>query len=224
MVGRVSKGRMYDPLKFIRYIPDLRAARLWFGVLRNDRRSNALLRAVARELQSEGIRLIDSTRYIPEQLAQLGPMTRLRPSLGQLQDVRFGLPLALRMGELDVGQSIAVKDREVIAVEAVEGTDRMIERAGKLCRSGGWTLIKVAKPIQDMSLDVPTVGPQTIEKLRQTGARCLACEAQRVIMLDREEMLEAAERAGIAVLGVRTDARDPFEGLGVEPVRLTTPT
>ncbi len=104
------------------------------------------------------------------------------------------------MGRLDIGQSIAVKETEVIAVEAIEGTDKMIERAGQLCRQGGWTLVKVAKPNQDMRFDVPTIGPETIANLQRNGARMLVIEAGKTLIIDREETLTAANRAGIPIL------------------------
>jgi DUF1009 family protein len=203
LVGRVGKVRMYDPLHLFRQMPDWRAARLWFGRLRHDRRNDALLGAIADELADEGITLIDTTKYIPEQLADEGVMTRRRPTEADEADIRFALPIVARMGELDVGQAVAVKDREIIAVEAIEGTDRMIERAGELCRRGRWLLVKIAKPQQDMRFDVPTVGPTTIENLQRCGGRCLAVEAGRTILLDKPDLLAAADRAGIAVVGVK---------------------
>jgi DUF1009 family protein len=204
MVGRVRKARMYEPMRLVRQMPDWRAARLWYGVLRHDKRNDALLGAVADELRREGIELIDTTRFIPEHMASEGVMTKRSPSSGEQADIAFGLPIVLRMGDLDVGQSIAVKEREVIAVEAIEGTDKMIQRAGELCRNGGWVLIKTAKPKQDMRFDVPTVGLATIANLKARGGTCLAVEAGRVILLDRPALLKAADDAGIAVVGVRS--------------------
>jgi UDP-2,3-diacylglucosamine hydrolase len=202
MVGRVKKLRMYDPLRLVRQLPDWRAAKLWYRTLRHDKRNDALLGAVADELADAGITLIDSTQYIPQQLADPGVMTRTRPTAAQQADIDFGLPIARQMGHLDVGQSIAVKDRDVIAVEAIEGTAAMIRRAGELCRAGKWTVIKLAKPNQDMRFDVPTVGLNTIEQMKACGASCLAVEAGKVILLDKEKLIEAADRAGIAVVGV----------------------
>ncbi|MEE9212618.1 MAG: UDP-2,3-diacylglucosamine diphosphatase LpxI [Phycisphaeraceae bacterium] len=202
MIGRVRKARMYEPFRVLRHVPDWRAARLWYRVLRHDKRNAAMLGAVADELARNGITLIDSTKYIPEHLADEGVMTSRRPGASQMADIEFGWPLAKQLNELDIGQSIAVKDREVVAVEAIEGTDRMIARGGELCRMGGWTLIKTAKSDQDMRLDVPTVGPATIDNLKRAGASCLAIEAHRVIMLDKPQLLAAADRAGIAVVGV----------------------
>lgn len=203
MVGRVTKVRMYDPLYLVRQMPDWRAAKLWFGRLRHDKRNDAILGAVADELAAAGVTLIDSTRYIPQHMADEGAMTRVEPTGGHRGDIDFALPIIARLGELDIGQSIAIKDREVIAVEAIEGTDRMIERAGQLCRRGGWTLVKVAKPGQDMRFDVPTVGVATIENLRKNGGTCLAVEAGKVIMVDKPAVIAAAEKAGVAVVGVR---------------------
>lgn len=201
MIGRVKKARMYEPLRLVRQIPDWRAAKLWYRVLRHDRRSAALLAAVADELSAGGITLIDSTRYIAEYMATPGVLTRRQPTAEQLADVDFGWPLVARLAEMDIGQAIAVKDREVIAVEAIEGTNAMIRRAGEYCKISGWTLLKAAKPNQDMRFDVPTVGPQTIEHLKQQGAKCLVVQAGKVILADKPELIEAAEKAGIVVMG-----------------------
>jgi DUF1009 family protein len=203
MVGRVRKARMFEPLRLVRQMPDWRAARLWYGVLRHDRRNDALLGAVADELQKAGITLIDSTTFIPEHMATEGVLTRTQPSASQLKDIAFGVPIVLRMGDLDIGQAIAVRECEVLAVEAIEGTDRMIDRAGELSRSGRWMLIKFGKPGQDMRFDVPTVGLQTIERVKAAGGNCIAVEAGVVILIDKPKLLEAADRAGIAIVGVR---------------------
>ncbi|MFP4145534.1 MAG: LpxI family protein [Phycisphaeraceae bacterium] len=202
MVGRVSKARMYQPLRLVRQLPDWRAARLWYRVLRHDKRDQHLLSAVADELSRNGVSLIDSTRYIPDHLATPGVMTRREPSGEQWAEIRFAWPLLMRMSELDVGQAIAVKERDVIAVEAIEGTDAMIERAGRLCPSAGWLLAKGAPPEKDLRFDVPTVGVQTLENLARSGGRCLALAAGRVILADKAEVLAAADRLGVSVVGV----------------------
>jgi hypothetical protein len=205
MVGRVRKSRMYQPMRWLRQMPDVRAARLWYRVLRHDRRNDAILGAVADELARGGVTLIDSTRYIPGQMADAGVMTRRQPSAQQQADIAFALPVVARMGDLDVGQAVAVRDREIIAVEAIEGTDAMIQRAGELCPSGGWALVKVAKPDQDLRFDVPTVGLRTIERLAACGGTALAVEVGRVILLDKADVIAAADRAGIAIVGVTID-------------------
>jgi len=212
MVGHVSKARMHDPLRVFRQLPDLRAALLWYRRLRHDRRNHALLAAVADELASSGVTLIDSTSFIPDHMATAGVMGRVQPSREAQGDLDLGWPLLSRVVELDIGQSIAVRDRDVIAVEAVEGTDALIERAGALCRAKGWTLLKTAKSTHDMRADVPTVGVLTIERLAAAGGRCLALGAGRVIMVDRPAVIAAADRLGVAIVGVPADAGSAVHG------------
>ncbi len=202
MVGRVRKARMYEPLRIVRQMPDWRAARLWYRVLRHDKRNQTLLAAVADELQRGGVTLIDTTRYIPDHLASPGILTRRQPTAAHQADIDFALPILRGVIGLDVGQAIAVKDRDVIAVEAIEGTDAMIARAGALCRHGGWTLVKAAGPQKDRRFDVPTIGIGTIAALKAAGAACLAVEAGAVILIDKPAVLDAADRSGIAVVGV----------------------
>jgi UDP-2,3-diacylglucosamine hydrolase len=213
MVGRVNKLRMHDPLKLFRQLPDWRAVRVWYRRLRHDRRNAALLAAVADELRVSGITLIDSTTYITDHLAGAGVLGRVQPSAEQRRDIDFGWPLLRQVVELDIGQSIAVRERDVIAVEAVEGTDAMIERAGGLCRAKGWTFLKTAKATHDMRADVPTIGVETIERLSRAGAGCVAVGAGRVILIDRPAVLAAAERAGIAMVGIVAPS-PPGRGLG----------
>jgi DUF1009 family protein len=199
MVGRVTKAAMYDRWRYLRYIPDLRAVRLWFKTLRHDKRPGAVLKALANELASEGITLIDSTKYCTEHVATPGVMTRRQPSDAQWIDIKSGWETCTAISRLDIGQSIAVLNQDVIAVEALEGTNAMIERAGQLCRVGGWTLIKVANSEQDMRMDVPTVGITTIEKLHAARAGCLVLEAGKTMLLERQKVLELADRCKIAI-------------------------
>lgn len=202
MVGGVNKKRMHERWRLFRQLPDWRAAVLWYRHLRHDRRNAAVLRAVAEELQRNGITLIDSTTYIKDQLAEEGVMTRTQPTAAQGGDIDFGWPLLTQTVELDIGQSMAVRDRDVIAVEAVEGTDAMIERAGTLCSKGGWTLLKTAKREHDMRSDVPTIGLATIERAAKAGCGCIALGAGRVILVDKPAVLAAADEKRIAVVGV----------------------
>lgn len=204
MVGRVQKSQMYDRWRYFRYIPDFRTIRLWLTVLRHDKRPYAVLQAVANELDSAGIKLIDSTKYCDEHLATPGAMTSRQPTDKQWADIRFGWEICSTLSRLDVGQAIAVLDRDVIAVEALEGTNAMIARAGSLCKVGGWTLIKVSNTQQDMRLDVPTIGVQTIEHLRTHGSGCIVLEAGKTIMLEKQKVLELAERYRIAVVGYQS--------------------
>ena len=202
MVGGVSKQRMHDPFKLIRQLPDLRAARLWYRRLRHDRRNAAVLAAVADELASSGVTLMDSTTYIQEHLATLGVMGSVTPSSAQQADIAFGWPIISQVCELDVGQAIAVRDRDTIAVEAVEGTDAMIDRASTLCRSRGWTLLKTSSGNHDRRADVPTIGVATIERLAKAGGTCLALGVARVILIEKPLVIAAANRLGVALVGV----------------------
>ena len=202
MVGRVSKGRLFTPWRIVQYLPDWRAFRIYYWRLRGKTRlTDSLLGAVADELATGGIILENSIMYCKEHLATTGLMTRtnVRPSVQG--DIEFGWHIVKKLGELDIGQAIAVKEREVIAVEAIEGTAEMIERAGRFCRSGGWTLIKVSKPQQDMRFDVPCVGPDTVRSLAENGGKCLVVEAQKTILIDKPQMIELADKLGIAILG-----------------------
>lgn len=201
MVGRVQKSQMYDRWRYFRYIPDLRTAKLWFTVLRHDKRPYAVLQAVCNELSAAGVELIDSTKYVPEHMATPGVLTQRRPTEAQWRDIHFGWELCQTISRLDIGQAIAVMDRDVIAVEAIEGTNAMIKRAGQLCRVGGWTMIKVANTQQDMRVDVPTVGTNTIEELHAAGAAVLVLEPVKTIILEKQKVLEVADRYKIAVVG-----------------------
>ena len=210
LAGSVEKTAMYGRWRLLRHIPDWTGARLWFFKL-TDKRNDAVLSAVADEFAGHGIIMEECIRYSAEHLAPQGVLTRRQPTAGQLKDAEFGWSIAKEMGRLDIGQSVAVKETEVIAVEAIEGTDRMIERAGALCSRGGWTLVKVAKPHQDMRFDVPTVGPETIVKLARHGGKMLVIEAAKTVIVDREKMIADAEAAGIVVIG-QSDEPDQAAG------------
>jgi hypothetical protein len=212
LVGRVAKEKIYDRWRWFQYIPDLRTINVWFRYLHRDKRDQSVLRCIDRELASEGIHLIDSTTYCAEHLATQGVMTRTNLSAKQWDDVRFGWDLCQSISRLDIGQSMAVCDKNVIAVEAVEGTNAMIERAGQLCRVGGWTMIKVSNVNRDMRLDVPTVGTTTIEKLHAARASALVLEPGKTIILEKAKVLELADRYRIAVVGYVPDYTDPVTG------------
>jgi hypothetical protein len=206
MIGGVRKKEIYRPLRVLRYIPDLRTARLWYSRLRKDKRDNAVLLAVADELRKEGIELVSSVRYCREHLADEGLMTKTPIPRGAEKDVEFGWRIARASADLDIGQSIAVKERDIVAVEAMEGTDAMIRRAGRVCRVGGWTLVKVARPKQDMRFDVPTVGPSTLRNLKDAKCVCLVLEAGRTLIADKPATIALADRLRIAVVGRRAES------------------
>lgn len=202
MVGRVDKARMLHSWReIVRNAPDIRSLRVFFR-LRTDRRSHLILATIAEELAKDGVHLIDSTAHITEHLAHAGHMTDRTPSGAQKLDIEFGWPILREMLRLDVGQAIVIRSRDVIAVEAVEGTDRMLERAGSLCASGNWTLLKGARAGHDRRADVPVIGPDTIEKMHKHGGRCIALAAGDVIIIDKAKTLELADRLGIAVIGL----------------------
>ena len=200
LAGSVNKSSMYGRFRLLRLLPDLTSLRIWFFTIR-DKRNDTVLSAVADEFQKNDIIMDECIAYSQQDMAPGGVLTAKQPSPAQMEDAKFGWRIAKEMGRLDIGQSVAVKEMDVIAVEAIEGTDRMIERAGVLCKHGGWTLIKVAKPNQDMRFDVPTVGPGTIAKLKQHGAGMLVIEAGKTVIIDREQMIADADHAGIIVLG-----------------------
>ena len=199
MAGSVRKSEMYGRLRLLRYWPDWTSIKLWFFEV-PDRRNDTILRVTAEHLQRKGITLTDSVQYCREHLPGAGVLTRQQPTPAQLRDIAFGWRIAKELGRLDIGQAIAVKEQEVIAVEAIEGTDRMIQRAGELCRHGSWTLIKVAKPNQDRRFDVPTIGPDTIDNIHQHGGKALVVEADQTLVIDRDKLIEKADRLGIVVI------------------------
>jgi len=202
IVGRVAKGRIFTPWRILRYLPDWRAFRIYYWRLRNKNKlTDSVLCAIADELASGGIVLENSIMYCKEYLATTGVLTEHRRQPFVEGDIEFGWQIVKKLGELDIGQAIAVKEKEVIAVEAIEGTAEMIERAGQFCKSGGWTLIKASKPNQDMRFDVPCVGPDTIRSLAKNGGKCLVVEAGKTMIIDKPETIKLAEQLGITILG-----------------------
>lgn len=202
MVGTVAKTRLFDPFKIIKNLPDWRAIRIWYWRLRKlDKRNDTVLNAIAEELASGKIILEDSTMYCKEHLATEGVMTKCQPPSSVAKDIEFGWEIVKKIGELDIGQAVVVKEKEVIAVEAIEGTARMLERAARLCKKGGWTLIKTAKPGQDMRFDVPCIGADTIKSLAENGGKCIVVEKGKTIILDKPQTLELADKLNIPIVG-----------------------
>jgi len=202
MVGHVTKSHLFAPRRILNYLPDWRSFRIYYWRLRGKcKQTDTLLSALADELATGGIYLENSTMYCQEYLAESGVMTTRQAGSQVEQDVAFGWPLAKQLGDMDIGQAIAVKEREVIAVEAIEGTAEMIKRAGQFCKAGGWTLIKTAKPKQDMRFDVPCVGPDTVRDLAAGGGRCLAIEAGKTIIIDKPKTIALADELGVVMMG-----------------------
>jgi DUF1009 family protein len=205
MAGKIHKTLLFQPRLWLRALPDwrmIKAAIPHFLTRRKDCRDDSLLTMVVNEFASDGIRFVPPTDFAPELLASPGKLTARGPTPWQWKDICFGWNIAKAMGGLDIGQSVAVKDQAALAVEAIEGTDECIRRAGTLCRAGGFTVVKVAKPKQDMRFDVPTIGMGTLRALVEAGGRVLAIEAHRTIVVDQPEVVEFANRHRLVVMAL----------------------
>lgn len=210
MAGQVRHVQIFS-----RAVPDARMLKMLLKLPR--RNTHTLISAVADELASEGIELIDSTHFLRESLPTPGPLTKRQPDNREKQDIEYGLEIAKEIAGLDLGQTIVVRAKACVAIEAMEGTDETIKRAGELTQkhrsdripkklvnlSGGrLTVVKLAKPNQDMRFDVPVVGLPTIESMIEAGATCLCISAGKTLMFDRAEVIELAERHRIAIIAV----------------------
>lgn len=204
MAGKFEKTVLVRPYLFWRVLPDWRTLHMWFRYATRDKRDDTLLLAVIREFERDRLEFDSALNYCSELLVKHGFLTRKKPSPAQWKDINFGWELAKEMGRLDIGQSVMVKGTAVLAVEAIEGTDECIRRAGELCRKGGFTVVKVSKPQQDMRFDVPTIGTETIHTMREAGAKVLAIESDKTIMLDREPVLRLAEQFGISIVALNS--------------------
>jgi DUF1009 family protein len=203
MAGKVHKANlMHRPWRIFSLLPDWRMIRFWYNRARRDNRDDSVLLGVIEEFAADGLRVESALDLCPELLVNAGVLSRRQPTAREEKDIAFGWELAKEMGRLDVGQSVAVKERAVLAVEAIEGTDKAILRAGELCPAGGFVVVKVAKPQQDMRFDVPTVGCTTIESIHQARGRVLAIEAGKTIMLDQAQTIALADRYGIAIVAL----------------------
>jgi len=195
MAGQVSPFRLFS--REINKSEELK--QILAGL--KDKKTDTLFGAVARKLEEAGFKLLDSTTFIEEHLPAKGTLTRSQPDFDTWEDVYFGLNLAKAVADLDIGQTVAVKAKAIVAVEAFEGTDNLILRAGKVGR-GGIVVVKVSKPKQDMRFDIPVVGLKTIKSLIKAKARCLAFEAGKTLFIDKEKSLELADSRGISVVAV----------------------
>lgn len=191
MAGTIAKRKMFQGIR-----PDLKGLTLMakLKIFHDD----AILRAVAEELKEAGVEIVSSTFLLPNLLAQEGLLTKRGPNKAQLMDIQVGYRVAKEVGRLDIGQTVVVKDRVVVAVEAIEGTDEAIRRGGRL--APGAIVVKVSKPQQDLRFDLPTVGPNTILVMKESKLAGLCIEAQRTLIMERERMIELADREGLFVL------------------------
>lgn len=198
MAGGIAKVKLFGGFK-----PDLRGAA--FLAKTRSVHDDKLLRGIAAELETDGIEVIPSTEYLPDLLPEPGILSRKKPKGKDRDDIAFGRRVARATGSFEIGQTVVVQSGLVLAVEAVEGTDAAIRRGGELGR-GGAVVVKASKPGQDLRFDVPAVGPKTIDLMREVGAKVLAIEAGRTLLLERERLLSAADEAGIIIV-----AFDPQE-------------
>ncbi|NOX57041.1 MAG: LpxI family protein [Planctomycetes bacterium] len=203
MAGKVEKRLWFQPARFFHYLPDWRTVHMCLKYLRQDKKDDTFSLAVIREFERDRIRFESALKYCPELLVKHGFLTRRRPSPSQWQDIKFGWTIAKELGRLDIGQTVVVSERAVLALEAIEGTDEAIRRAGQLCKRGGFTVVKVAKPQQDMRFDVPAVGITTIQTMHESGGRVLAIEAGLTILLDHDEVIRLADKLGIAIVALK---------------------
>ncbi|MCD4782050.1 MAG: UDP-2,3-diacylglucosamine diphosphatase LpxI [Candidatus Omnitrophica bacterium] len=165
-----------------------------------NRKADTIFAAIADKLKEYGMSLLDSTFLIKEYLAPQGAMTKRGPSLVELEDIAFGRQIAKQMGGIDIGQTVVVKEKAIVAIEAMEGTDRTIRRGGKIARRGA-VVVKMSKPNQDFRFDVPVIGPRTIKNMIASQSGCIAIEAGKTIMIDKEICLKLANKAGVCIVG-----------------------
>lgn len=193
-LGTITKTRIFKDI-----LPDWKGLGLWNKI--DKRHDDAILRALADEMKEEGIEVLDSTLYLKDLLFPSGLLTSLKPSREQIEDIRFGWNMAREIGRLDIGQCVVVRDRTVLAVEAIDGTDETIKRGSKL-GSGKAVVVKVKKPDQDFRFDLPSIGPRTIEVMKEVNAAVLAVEAGQALLFDSTTFVDLAEKAGIVVIGL----------------------
>lgn len=193
MAGQVKHVQIFSGA-----LPDIRMMKMLWNLPR--RNTDALIGGVADEMAKEGIELIDSTHLIKDHLAPTGVLSKRSPNESEQQNIEYGLHIANEIARLDLGQTIVVRSAACVAIEAMEGTDETILRAGKLA-NGKLTVVKVAKPNQDMRFDVPVIGVPTIENMINSGATCISVTAGKTLIFDRDKMLKLADQHKICVLG-----------------------
>ncbi|MFW6169308.1 MAG: LpxI family protein [Planctomycetota bacterium] len=206
MAGKIFKAKMlFRRFGWVGHLPDWRCCRAFYPHFLTgsmDRNDDTLLTTLVKTYAEDGIIFAPATDFAPELLVNHGPLSLRGPTRTQMKDIEFGWRLAKELGRVDVGQTVVVKGLAAVALEAVEGTDACIRRAGTLCPQGGFTVVKVAKPQQDMRFDVPTIGPGTVKTLVEAGGRVLAVEAKKTIIVDEPEVLAFARRHQLVLVAV----------------------
>lgn len=195
MAGQVNQAHLFDQNLAL----DSTFQEIFMAL--KDRKADTIFAAVADKLQKYGIHLLDSTVLLTAYLAPKGTLTRRGPTLKELADMEFGRTLAKDMGGMDIGQTVVVKEKAIVAIEAMEGTDKAILRGGRIARQGA-VVVKMSKPQQDVRFDVPVIGPRTIKYMIKTHARCLAIEAERTLIIDRNTCVQLANKSGITIVAI----------------------
>jgi DUF1009 family protein len=192
MAGQVKHNKIFSAIR-----PDWKLAKLLVSLPRKN--TDSLIGAVARVLEGEGIRLVDSTLFLKPLVPDVGVLTRRAPDDREAADIAYGLGVARQISAMDIGQTVVISDRACVAVEAMEGTDETIARAARIAGGRPLVVVKVSKPGQDMRFDVPVVGLPTIEQMKSARATALALDAGRTLLFDREKLMTQADAAGIAI-------------------------
>jgi len=195
MAGQVKHNKIFSAIR-----PDWKLAKLLFSLPRKN--TDALIGAVARVLEGEGIQLVDSTLFLKPLVPEPGVLTRRAPNEREAEDIAYGLGVARQIAGMDIGQTVVISDRACVAVEAMEGTDETIARAARIAGGKPLVVVKVSKPGQDMRFDVPVIGLPSIEQMKSAGATALAVDAGRTLLFDRKKLIEMADEAGIAIQAV----------------------
>jgi DUF1009 family protein len=199
MAGQVKHNKIFSSIR-----PDWKLAKLLFSL--PVKSTDSLIGAVAKVLEAEGIELVDSTTFLKPLVPDPGVLTRRAPDAREAADIAYGQKIARQIAALDLGQTVVVRERACVAIEAMEGTDETIERAARISGGRPLVVVKVSKPQQDMRFDVPVVGLPTVEVMKRSNATALAVDAGRVLLFDRERLIEAADAAGIAVQAFAPEA------------------
>ena len=195
MAGQVNPNNLFDQ----KIKMDDEFAALFAAII--DRKADTIFNAVADKLNQEGLKLLDSTFLLKDYLAPKGTLTHRGPTLKELDDISFGCTLAKEMGGIDVGQTVVVKDKAIIAIEAMEGTDRAMMRGGFIARQGA-VVVKMSKPNQDLRFDIPVIGPRTIQKMIKVNAKCLAVESGKTLIIDRPATIKLANKNGLCIVAL----------------------
>ncbi|MEF3280648.1 MAG: UDP-2,3-diacylglucosamine diphosphatase LpxI [Elusimicrobiota bacterium] len=194
MLGKIEHVNVFRDLR-----PDLRMARIFIKL--KDKTPMGIFKTVSEELKKDGIDILDSTIFLKELIAEKGIICG-KVSRTEIEEIDYGYNLAKKIADMDIGLSIVIKDRSVISVEAIEGTDECIKRAGSLVKKGGFILIKVARTNQDFRFDLPVIGTKTIEVFSSIGGKIIAIESGKTIIIDKEKTIEMARKSGISIFGI----------------------